>query len=387
MTFKTERPDPFKTLLQLTNADLSLEQRIRGAIDLGREFLGVDNGVLSYTGEGRYEVIRTNIDSGPYAEGGVVDLDGTWCRHVVGGGEPVGFADVAESPYRGDTARETTGLNCYVGAPVDIDRETYGTLCFSDEVPRDDPITDAERDFIELLANWVGTELEREKHYAELREQNERLDEFTGIIAHDLRNPLAGAIGFTELAQEETTGQTAEFLGRVRSSLGRMEAMIAECLMLAKEGTDVGERTAVDLDALIRDAWDTVQRRNATLTLDIEPETTILADEMRLQRLFENLFRNAVEHGGRETAVIVTGDENGFAVADDGPGLPPEVEQALIAADTENVKSFGLGLLVVQRVASGHGWDLHVESSAGGTTFEVTDVNAAEPVHQDIGSD
>ena len=387
MATDSDRPDPFKSLLRLTAADLTSDQRIRRAIDVGRDYLGVDNGVLSYTGEGRYEVVQTNIESGPYAEGGVVDLDGTWCRHVVAGRETLGFADARDTEYRDDPALETTGLHCYVGAAVDIDGETYGTLCFSDADPRNDPITERERDFVSVLAEWVGTELEREKHYAELREQNERLDEFAGIVAHDLRNPLSGAIGFTELAQEQVSGQVGEFLGRVRRSLDRMESMIGECLMLAKEGTDVGERTRVDLDRVVREAWDSVRTRDATLSVDIEPDTTVLADEMRLQRLFENLFRNCVEHGGRDVAVTVTGDDHGFAVADDGPGLPEEVERALTAADTENVKSFGLGLLVVQRVASGHGWDLSVESSEAGTRFAVSDVNAAEPVHEALAAD
>lgn len=387
MTTESDSPDPFESLLRLTSSDLPPDQRIREAIDIGCEFLGVDNGVLSYTGEGRYEVVQTNIEDGPYASGGIVDLDGTWCRHVVETGETIGFADAAETEYRDDRAIETTGLHCYVGAAIDIDSETYGTLCFSDAEPRSDPITDRERDFISVLAEWVGNELERQKHYGELREQNERLDEFVGIVAHDLRNPLAGAIGFTELAQEQVSGQVAEFLGRVRGSLDRMESMIAECLMLAKEGADVGERSPVDLDQTVREAWETVQTRNATLSVDIEPDTTIVADRMRLQRLFENLFRNCVEHGGRAVTVTVTGDDRGFTVADDGPGLPEAVEHALTAADTENVKSFGLGLLVVQRVVSGHGWDLSVDSTDAGTRFTVTDVNAAEPVHEMVADE
>nr|WP_094529971.1 GAF domain-containing sensor histidine kinase [Halorubrum halodurans] len=368
----------------MADADLTTEGRIREAIEVGREYLGVDNGVLSYTAEGRYEVIATNIESGPYAAGGTVDLDETWCRHVVDGGEPVGFANVEDSPYRDDRARETTGLRCYVGAPVWIDGETYGTLCFSDPDPRVEPLTDEERDFVSVLADWVSHELEREKHYAELREQNDRLDEFTGIVAHDLRNPLAAAIGFTELAREEATGETAAFLSRVQSSLGRMETMIAECLMLAKEGADVGERERVDLEALVRDAWETVRTRNAALSVDVDPGTTVLADAGRLQRLLENLFRNAVEHGGPDVSVTVSGDDHGFVVADDGPGLPPAVEAALADADAENVKSFGLGLLVVLRVVSGHGWDLAVDTSAEGTAFRVTDLNAAEPVHEEL---
>ncbi|TKX83558.1 HAMP domain-containing histidine kinase, partial [Halorubrum sp. SS5] len=46
-----------------------------------------------------------------------------------------------------------------------------------------------------------------------------------------------------------------------------------------------------------------------------------------------------------------------------------------------------LGLLVVQRVVSGHGWDLAVDSGPGGTRFAVSDVNAAEPVHEALATD
>ncbi|GAA0541983.1 GAF domain-containing sensor histidine kinase [Halorubrum ejinorense] len=384
MSSNTIRRDPFRSLLQLTAADLTTEERIRKALDVGREYLGVDNGVLSYTGGGRYEVVETNIESGPYAKGGSVDLEGTWCRHVVDGGRTLGFADARKTSYRGDDALDTTGLHCYVGAAVEVDGETYGTLCFSDEEPRSDPISDRERDFISVLAEWVSSELERQKHYAELREQNERLDEFAGIVAHDLRNPLAGAIGFTELAQDHVSGQAAEFLDRVRGALDRMETMIAECLMLAKEGTDVGERTRVDLEGVVRDAWDSVRTRNATLSVEVAAGTTVSADEMRLRRLLENLFRNCVEHGGPDVAVTVTGDDDGFTVSDDGPGLPADVERALTAADAENIRSFGLGLLVVQRVVSGHGWDLAVDSDGGGTRFAVTNLNTAEPVHEGL---
>jgi signal transduction histidine kinase len=387
MTSDTARSDQFKSLLQLTAADLSTEERLRKAIEVGREYLGVDNGVLSYTGEGQYEVVETNIQTGPYARGGVTNLDETWCRHVVRSGETVGFADAADSEYRDDRALDVTGLRCYVGAAVTIDGETYGTLCFSDDDARADPVTDAERDFVAVLAEWVGNELERQKHYAELREQNERLDEFAGIVAHDLRNPLSGAIGFLELAQDQVSGQVADFLDRVRGSLSRMETMIAECLMLAKEGTDIGERARVDLDAVVREAWDGVRTRDATLSVDVSPDATVLADEMRLRRLFENLFRNCVEHGGPDVAVMVTGDAHGFAVSDDGPGLPDDVEHALTAADADNIKSFGLGLLVVQRVISGHGWDLAVDSGHEGTRFAVSNVNAAEPVHEALAAD
>ena len=370
----------FKDLYQLASSDRDPEEKIAQAVDIGRERLGLAYGVLSYTGKGEYEVVETNITSGKYTVGSVTNLDETWCRHVVETRESLAFADVDETEYRDDEAREATGLRCYVGSPILVDSETYGTLCYSDETPRETEVTEDEQQFVKLLADWIGHELEREKHYRELRRQNERLDEFTGIVAHDLRNPLAGAIGFTEIALEQTDGKVHDYLRRVENSLNRMDALVGECLMLAKQGTDVGQRTETDLATTVQDAWETVQTGEASLTIDLNK--TVYADEARLQRVFENLFRNAVEHCQPDVSVTVSSLPNGFAVSDDGPGLPPAVTQALTDSDEENIKELGLGLLIVERVVSGHNWELAVDSSADGTTFEITGVNTAPPSHQ-----
>lgn len=371
----------FRDLYELASADLTTDEKIAKAIAIGRERLGLGYGVLSYTGEGDYEVVATNITSGKYAAESVSDLDETWCRHVVDSHESLGFADAGETEYANDLAREATGLQCYVGTPIEIDGQTYGTLCFSDEEPRENPVTDSERQFVQLLGEWVASELEQEKHTAELRRQNERLDEFTGIVAHDLRNPLSGAIGFTELALDGTEGTVHGYLERVSNSLNRMNALIGECLVLAKEGADVGEREHVALTAVVEDAWETVDTGDATLTVDVDK--TITADRARLQRLFENLFRNAHEHCQSGVTVTVGDHPNGFTISDDGPGLPDTVATALTESDEETIGDLGLGLLIVSRIVSGHQWELSVDASSDGTTFTVTGLNAASPSHRE----
>ncbi|WP_435182461.1 sensor histidine kinase [Halobellus sp. EA9] len=371
----------FRDLYELASSDLSTSEKIASAIDIGRDRLDVDYGVLSYTGEGNYEVVQTNIESGKYAPGSVTELGETWCRHVVEKREALAFADAAESRYSDDVAREVTGLQCYVGAPVVVDGEVYGTICFSADDPRQTEITESEQQFVSLLGEWIASEIEQQKHTEELRRQNERLDEFTGIVAHDLRNPLSGAIGYTELALDRTEGEVHGYLERVAGSLERMDALIGECLVLAKEGADVGEREPVDLASVAEDAWETVSTGSATLTLDVAK--TINADRARLQRLFENLFRNANEHCQSGVSVTVSDHPEGFTVSDDGPGLPDAVAAALEDPDdVEDIKDLGLGLLIVERVVTGHGWDLAVDTSGAGTTFTVTGVNAAAPAHR-----
>jgi signal transduction histidine kinase len=126
-------------------------------------------------------------------------------------------------------------------------------------------------------------------------------------------------------------------------------------------------------------AWSMVDAREATL--DVEDDVRILAAPDRLQQLFENLFRNAVEHGGADVRVSVgaLGDGTGFYVADDGAGIPEEErDHVLESGYTTNEDGTGFGLAIVADIADAHGWDVAVtESEAGGARFEIRGVEAA----------
>jgi len=214
---------------------------------------------------------------------------------------------------------------------------------------------------------------DRKERERELERQTERLEEFASVVAHDLRNPLTVAVGHTEVLQEEYDD---EFLDRVQDAHGRMERLITDLLALAREGRMVDETEPVDLASVAADAWATVATGDADLR--IEAEITVAADPDRLRTLFENLFHNAIDHGGEE--VTVTATESGFAVADDGPGIP--------AADRETVfdrgystdeDGTGFGLAIVDGIAEAHGWEVTVkESAAGGARFEVSGVEVVE---------
>lgn len=109
---------------------------------------------------------------------------------------------------------------------------------------------------------------------------------------------------------------------------------------------------------------------NADLTVEADRE--LLTDRSRLQQLFENLFRNVAEHCEADVAVTVRGTGEGFVVSDDRLGLPESIANSLFEADIEH-RHVGLGLLIVERVVSGHGWHGSVTID-GGTQFSFTGV-------------
>jgi len=362
----------FRELYELeVDTSATLEERIERAITVGRDRLDVDYGVLSYTGEGDYEVIASTIESGEYAAGSVHDLDQTWCRHVIDEEKLLTVSDASDSTYSDDIAREVTGLQCYIGAPITVDGDIYGTLCFSSEEPREVSFDADEQRFVELITRWIGHEIERVNHYRALDEQNERLNEFAGVLAHDLRNPLTSARGYAELASETASEPEAEYLDIVLDSLDRMGELITETLSLAREGIDVGERKPVQLSEVARTAWNTVDPETATL--EISDDRILRADASRLRQLFENLFRNVDEHCGQGVTVTVEGTANGFAVADTGPGLPTDIADSLFGGEYGEGRT-GLGLFIIERIVSGHGWSGDVRSTDRGTRFAFSNV-------------
>ncbi|CAP15047.1 receiver/sensor box histidine kinase (plasmid) [Halobacterium salinarum R1] len=214
----------------------------------------------------------------------------------------------------------------------------------------------------------ITDRLERER---QLKRERDRLDEFASVVSHDLRNPLNVAEGRLELAMENCE---SEHHDSVAQSLDRMESLIDDVLSLARAGEAVGETEPVELADLVEACWQTVETASAGLV--VETETTIQADPSRLQQLFENLLRNAVEHGGEDVTITIGDLPDGFYVEDDGQGIPEDERgNVLDAGYSTAADGTGLGLSIVREVAEAHGWEIEVtESSDGGARFEIIGV-------------
>jgi len=212
----------------------------------------------------------------------------------------------------------------------------------------------------------------------ELEEQNERLEEFVSVVSHDLRTPLQTATTATELARE--TGDPDHF-ERVEAAHDRMDRMLTELLTLARDGETPGRVERVDLGALASEVWETL--RTGEHAMNVEAATTVEADPDRLRRLLENLVENAMTHADGPITVTVGDCEDGFYVADDGPGIPPgKREEMFEPGVTTAVDGTGFGLTIVRRITRAHGWEVAlVDGTDGGARFEFTGVATAGDPH------
>ena len=211
---------------------------------------------------------------------------------------------------------------------------------------------------------------ERKERERELERQNERLAEFASVVSHDLRNPLNVAAGRLDLLEDECD---SDQLAAIRRAHDRMETLIDDLLTLARDGETESEPVA--LGPLCEDCWQNVE--TGTGRLRAETDRTIRADRSRLTQLFENLVRNAVEHGGEDVTVVVGDLDDGFYVEDDGPGVPPEDRDRVFETGYSTVPDgTGFGLSIVRDVVEAHGWELRlVEGDEGGARFEITGVS------------
>lgn len=218
----------------------------------------------------------------------------------------------------------------------------------------------------------VSKRLAREK---ELERQNERLEQFASYLSHDLRNPLSVAHGRLELALDRKDDEA--HIQKALEALNRMDALVEEVLSFARHGTAVVETEPVSLAEISFSAWETVAEEGGTLGTGDLP--MLAADEGRVRTLLENLFRNALDHGGADVTVTVEALEDGFAISDDGPGIDPERRDEVFEYGHSGDDGSGFGLAIVDEIAAAHGWDIQLtENEEGGARFEFHGVEFAD---------
>ncbi|WP_324757786.1 sensor histidine kinase [Haloarcula montana] len=337
---------------------------------------GVGVGVALYAADGRYRYVNPNyVEMLDRSRQSLVDTPIWEINPEI---DPDRFEEYWESFDVGETRRAETTHRRSNGTVVPVETHTTA-ITVGDRRYHVGTITDIS----DRLAD--RTELER---------QNERLEQFANVISHDLRNPLDVAMGRTTVLSEECD---SEHLTAISGALDRMDELISDVLTLAREGREITDPQQVALAQVAETAWKTVGTQQATLSVGELGE--VQADASRLQRLFENLFRNAVEHGstGNPTAsddavehgrvdgadITITverfdpeGSVGGFFVADDGVGFedvdPDEVfEEGFTTSETGT----GFGLAIVQSVAEAHGWTVRArQSDEGGARIDVLGV-------------
>jgi len=278
---------------------------------------------------------------------------------------------------------------------------------------------DAERQLRDMNANLEAAVQERT---ADLQEANEEIQRFAYIVSHDLRSPLVNIMGFTSeleelrddifarLAKHErdanpeqqhaSTGGTgdralagedkrlsdefSESIGFIKSSIGKMDRLIAAILTLTREGRREFRPERIDMRELIESIVQTVahQAEEASAAIRIEPLPAVVSDRLALEQIFSNLIDNALKYlkPGIPGDIRVTGrGKTGYIVyevADNGRGIDQKDHQRIFdlfrRAGVQDRPGQGIGLAHVRALVLRLGGTLSVSSEPGdGSTFTV----------------
>lgn len=205
----------------------------------------------------------------------------------------------------------------------------------------------------------------------ELQKKTFRLEKLASVLNHDLRNPAQVAeMRLDGLWQDHP--ESRDEIEACQRAITRINELTEKLVTIARTGQGM-EVEDVMLASCAREAWTHVETADKKLILEDVDSLSVTADEDLLLELFENLYRNSVEHGGETVSVTVGKTGDGFYVEDDGPGIPPEErDDVLRLGYSNNPQGNGLGLGIVKEIIEEHGWNVTLtDGREGGARIDV----------------
>jgi signal transduction histidine kinase len=243
-----------------------------------------------------------------------------------------------------------------------------------------------------LLEEVQSRTRELAKTIEDLEIASQHKSQFIANMSHELRTPLAAILGYAELMQEgfyEPLGQKSlDALTRIRSNGKHLLGLINTVLDIAK--IESGQFTLNMAEYAIESVVETVlsateslaQFKKLTLKTDVAKSLPVgLGDEQRLTQVLLNLVGNAIKFTDTGEVCVIARVVNGHfavSVSDTGPGISEERQARIFEqfhqVDSSNTKAkggTGLGLAIAKQIVEMHGGRIWVESTLGGSTFQM----------------
>ncbi|MDD5328525.1 MAG: PAS domain S-box protein [Sulfuricella sp.] len=370
-----------------------LSDQIRALLELGCKDFAMNIGIVSHIEGERYEVAHVLDPAGAIAQGDVFGLGQTYCRDTLRQGGPLMIEHAGASEWASHPCHLDFKLEAYIGVPLAVAGSIYGTLNFSSARPSPRPFTATDREFIQLMAQWLGAELERRQVEEMLKRLNETLEqrvkaevalnrekdhllirqsrlaamgEMIGNIAHQWRQPLNAlglllgnmqdAYAYNDLDQEYMEAS----VGKGRQLIDKMSATIDDFRNFFKPDR---AKVRFDLAKAVKDALSVVEfgfeRSNIAVALKAGQDASVMGFPNEYAQVVLNVLGNAKEaiqeRGVKNGKVEVTIDRDDdyayVAIRDNGGGIPDEImEKIFDPYFTTREKGTGIGLYMSKMI-------------------------------------
>lgn len=371
---------------EICRQEIPVDEKISELLAVGAEYLDAEYGYLSVVDQqaDHWERVLSSADYEVVEENAVQDLSETYCRRTLDADRQLTIHDAPNQGLEDDPAFERLGYHCYVGTPVIVDGEPYGTVCFVATEPREEPYTDAEQLFAKLVARTVVHELDSAEKTQQLRNQVNLTTVLTRVLRHNLRNNMTVIRGHTRAMGEQLVDDSHS--ERIITNVDELIALGDKARDLESAIDQTTSREPTDIGSLAACVASTIEEATPTAEVTVDATDTITtAVRPSFEQALTELIENAVKHGGDNPTVVVSVERTAtdvvVHVTDDGTGLPKQEREVLErGAETPLVHGSGLGLWLVNWIVTNHGGSVESTVTEAGTTMTVSVPHVAEPM-------
>ena len=325
--------------------------------------------------------------------------DISFCSHTIL--EPDGFLEVPDSSK--DDRFKDNPLACdgkekiifYAGVALkDKDENVLGTLCVADQQPR--KLTDQQKQSLHYLANQVIRLFEMRmannglrQTKKELKEKNEQLKNFAGVVSHDMKMPLANMIVTIDILKSKLSKKLDDtsrtHLQNLKHSAFKLSDYISNILSHYESDKLIEENQEeqFDFQEMLDDINDILDaNEECEINTPHEP-IELFCNRVALEQVFLNLMSNSIKYNDKDVIKIDIGFERGekfyhFTISDNGVGIPKDKQKDIFnlfktvaEQDRKGQKGNGIGLSTVKKIINDLGGDIEVDSEGSeGTTFQ-----------------
>jgi PAS domain S-box-containing protein len=352
-----------------------MEARYRGLLEAAPDAMVVVNA--------SNEIVLVNVQAEKQFGYRRDELAGQKMRAII----PEGFA---ERLFADALRSAEAALAQQIGTGIEL----YGRRKDGSEFPIEimlSPLESAEGILVTAAIRDITTRKTAEAHLLqkveELNRSNEELEQFAYIASHDLQEPLRMVASYTQLLSRRYKGKldsdADEFISFAVDGASRMQRLIKDLLVYSRVGTKGKDMLEVSSEDALRQSFinlrPAIEESGALVTHD--PLPTILADEMQLVQLFQNLVGNAIKYQnpGVPRVHISAANDGGnkwiFSVQDNGIGIESQYFEKIFGVfqrlhKRDEFAGTGIGLAICKKIVERHGGSISVESQPGvGSTF------------------